>query len=280
MNLSVDPANAAIESLLPAVARIVGFIRRRHRLSADEGEEFASYVKLKLVERGASILNGFQGRSTFETYLSVIVQRFFLDYRAEQWGRWRSSAVARSLGPEAVRLEEMIHREGLSSSQAIRTLRLEHQVAMSETELEALAAQLPPRAARRAAEEQEPIEPVAEPDGDPVVAAEERATAERIESALRAVMASLPEQDRLIVRLHFLDGVTLASVAGVLRVPQKPLYRRVERILKSLREGLESEGIDRRTVASLIGRAEFGIGIRQEPPASPGIRPAGPSMER
>ncbi len=277
--MSFNRADKSVETLLPVVERIVAFVRRHNRLSVDEGEEFAAFVRLKLVERHQAILDGFQGRSRFETYISVVVQRLFLDHRAEAWGRFKPSAIARSLGPVAVRLEELIHRDGLACADAIRTLRVAHQVTRTEHELEAIAAKLPPRAIRRTLPEDAAANAAAEIEADPIVVAEERASAERIEAALDRVLERLPEQDRLIVRLHFLESLPLSSVAGVLRLPQKPLYRRVEKILKQLREGLESEGIERKSVACLVGRAEFAIERHAELSPNPGIRPADPSME-
>jgi len=216
--LSVDSSHASIESLLPAVTRIVGFIRRRHRLDRDEAEEFDAFVKLKLVERGAAILGGFRGRSTLETYLSVVVQRLFLDFRGDR--------KAKPLPLSAVR-----------------------------------------------------DEPATAPTADPAVAREDQAAADRIKAALENALEHLETQDRVIVRLHFFEGLTVASVASALGLPQKPLYRRIDRVLLSLRVQLESAGVDPKRIPALIGRAEFGVGLQNSPAADAGKRTDGPSME-
>jgi len=216
--LSVDSSNASIESLLPAVTRIVGFIRRRNHLDRDEAEEFDGFVKLKLVERSASILGGFRGRSTLETYLSVVVQRLFLDFRGDR-------------KPKPLPLS------------SVRD------------------------------------EPTTGPAADPAVAREDQAAANRIKIALESALEKLETQDRLIVRLHFFEGLTVASVASVLGLPQKPLYRRIDRVLASLRVQLESAGVDPKRIPALIGRAEFGVGLQNNPAADAGKRTDGPSME-
>lgn len=272
MSLDVEPGNASVETLLPVVMRIVGFVRRRQRLSADEGEDFSAYVQLKLVERGSAILGGFRGRSRLETYLSVVVERMFLDYRASRWGKWRPSPVARRLGPEAIRLEELMYRDHLSPEDAVRALARERPAGISADDLRAICAKLPPRRGRPRVEEEIPIDPPAPPAADPVTLEEDRADAARIEAALARALASLPPQDRVIVRLHFFEGLTVASISGVLGLPQKPLYRRIEAILQSLRRCLREEGIDARTIESLTGRAEFGVGM--------GNAGFGPSRER
>ena len=277
--MSVDFTNQSIEDLLPAVGRIVAFIRRRNHISRDQAEDFASFVKLKLVEREHAIRAGFRGRSTVETYLSVVVHRLFLDYRTSQWGKWRTSSVARRLGPEAIRLEDLIYRQGRSQAEAVRELISTSSSARTEAELEAIAASLPPRPRRVPSDESAAREPAAPATDDPVIAAEDRTSVDRIEAALDKALATLPPQDRLIVRLHFFEGLTIASVAEVLQLRQKPTYKRVEGILASLRVHLESAGVDLKTVTSLIGRSEFGVGLRKDFTMSVGKRTDDPSME-
>lgn len=261
--MDVDPPNEPVLRLLSHVEPIERSLRKRECLAEQEAEDLHSYLQLKLVERGASILAGFKGRSTLETYLSVVVQRLFLDFRVERTGKWRPSAIARRLGPIAVRLEELIERRGGSVSQAIDELRSRHGVPLSVSELESLAAQLPSRPMRsnpvdgelRAAESA-PAAPMA----DPVSVREDERSARRIESLLESALTRLEEEDRAIVRLHFFEGLSIAAVSSLLGVRQKPLYRRVERILVELRRNLEKAGVDRREVDALIGRPEFAIG--------------------
>jgi RNA polymerase sigma factor for flagellar operon FliA len=49
------------------------------------------------------------------------------------------------------------------------------------------------------------------------------------------------------------DGFTLAHVARLLRLEQKPLYRRVERLVRTLRASLEAEGVSAAEVRELLG---------------------------
>ena len=82
--------------LIDQIVRTVG--RRRH-LSAAEQEDFASFVNLRLVDDDYAILRKFQNRSTLWTYLAAVIERMSLDFCAEEWGRWRPSAMAERLGP-------------------------------------------------------------------------------------------------------------------------------------------------------------------------------------
>jgi RNA polymerase sigma factor for flagellar operon FliA len=55
-------------------------------------------------------------------------------------------------------------------------------------------------------------------------------------------MNELEERDRVIFRLHFDGGLSLAQISRVLRMDQKPLYRRLQRALRTIRQSLEAEG--------------------------------------
>src|ERR1043166_4641455 len=103
---------------------------------------------------------------------------------------------------------------------------------------------------------------MAEDDADRFAAAEsadENANvfdrARRSEHASRIIrdaMRSLTSEDRLILRLRFAKGSSIADIARTLAMPQRPLYRRIETILAGLRRAIEREGLDS---SSKIGRA-------------------------
>src|SRR4029453_14108130 len=44
---------------------------------------------LRLVEDDYDVLRRFQARSSLPTYVTVVIQRLFLDYRNRLWGKWR-----------------------------------------------------------------------------------------------------------------------------------------------------------------------------------------------
>ena len=97
------------------------------------------------------------------------------------------------------------------------------------------------------------------PSGDAAdeaaIEGERRRAAARIALALEAQLGSLPAQDRLMLRLRFEDGRTVSQMAAIMRLEQKPLYRRLERLLRELRTGLEDRGVSRAEVQELLGDA-------------------------
>ena len=243
---------------LPLIEGVIRFVVRRHRLPPSQADEFVSHARLRLIEHDYQILRRFGGRSSLRTYLATVVERLLLDYRISEWGKWRPSAEARRGGPVAVRLDQLLHRDGLPFEQAVEVLLVSEQVPASRAELEALRARLP-RRSHRSFVSDEVLREVGVPPAalSSVEAREAAAVATRTRAALLVALAQLPAQEQLIVRLHFGEGLTVAEVARTLQVAQKPLYRQLDRILERLRALLEAEGVQSETVREYIGRLEW-----------------------
>src|SRR5258705_10650787 len=101
------------------IERAVAFACRRNRLDPNDAEEFAAIVNLKLVENDCAILRAYEARSGFATFISVVVQRMALDYRIHVWGKWHTTVGAKRLGPLAVELERLLHRDGRTLDDAL-----------------------------------------------------------------------------------------------------------------------------------------------------------------
>lgn len=239
-----------------AIERIASSICRRHGLSREDTEDFTSSFNARLVESSYAALGKFRGDSSLTTYLTVVIAMAFRDYRAERWGRWRPSAVARAGGPVAVRLETLVYRDGLSFDEAIETLRSTSASSPSARELAEMLARFPRRAPLRPVEvgpESLAVTP-AEYGADDLVASradDDERTA--IEAALTRALGELPAEERLMLRMHYWEKLSVADVARVLDLPQKSLYRRIDRALASLRAQLEAAGVSREQAQSLVG---------------------------
>lgn len=238
------------------IADVVAFVCRRHRLPADQAEEFTSRFHLKLVDDDCAVLRRFQGRSSMRTYLVAVGERLLLDWRISEWGKWRPCAEARRLGPLAVELDRLLTRDRLPFDAAIEVLQTRG-VAATREELEAIAVRLAPRQSRRAVTV-DALEEVAAPGGHAdgaVVDAEMRAAGARAGKALARAIAALPAQDQVILRLRFQEGLMVARIATMIGEEAKPLYRRFERLLATLREAMEAGGVSGAEVAELFGHA-------------------------
>ncbi len=247
---------------LRLVDSVVRTIAYRHQLSADETDELGSSVKLKLVENNYEVLRKFEGRSQLRTYLITVVQRHFLDDRNRRWGKWRPSAAARRLGPIAVLLDQLITRDGLPFNDAAAAVAARFGDTLSRAELYEIAEQLPSRSSRVFVGEQE-LEHVAAPTptgGDAIEQVERLLTGDRVERALASVLQQLGDEDRAILQLRFCGNLKLARIADLLGLPQKAFYRRVDDLMHTLREALESHGISDADIAAIIDHSDVVVG--------------------
>ena len=97
--------------------RLARSVCRRHGLRREAEEEFLSFVRVRLAERGEPILAAHDGKSSVETYLLVVLERMRQDWQRAEWGLWRPSREAARLGPLAGELDRLVHRDGVRFSQ-------------------------------------------------------------------------------------------------------------------------------------------------------------------
>jgi RNA polymerase sigma factor (sigma-70 family) len=249
----VDSPERLFLEHLTVIDRILAIIARRNALRGPDAEEFAAWARARLTDGNYAILRKFGGRASFATYLSVVLSNLYRDYRNSVWGRWRPSAAAVRCGPLAVRLEELVSRDGCSVREAISILRSAGATA-TDAELTRLAARLPQRRSDTSVSVDDVEETLPAPHTPPFLPDEERS---RVERALLVSIAELPDEDRVITRMRFWDGVPVAEIAKTLRIEQKPLYRRIETIQRRLRDSLARYGITQQLAREIL--AEEGI---------------------
>ncbi len=241
-----DP-EALLVAHLGDIDRILAAIAQRYTLDPADADEYAAWAKSRLTDGGYAIIRKFQGRSSFRTYLTVVLTNLFRDYRNAAWGRWRPSAAAVRPGPLGIRLEELLYRDGTSPRDALEFLRTAG-VRESDKELAQLAMRLPPRPTQPEISLEETDLP-APASADAIATATER---EALAAALRDAVEAMQDEDRIILRMRFWDDVSVADIARALRIEQKPLYRRLEGMQARLRERLEQRGITRELAMDVI----------------------------
>ncbi len=256
-------------SQLAAIERAISWVCARRCLRGADAEDFGSVVKSRLIENDYEVLARFEGRSSLKTYLVVVINRMYLDFQVRRFGKWRSSAEARRLGSVALRLECLLYRDGLSFDEACGVLQSDPRVRETRDDLYAVWQRLPER--RRRAGEGEGAEQSAgdrTPSG--LERAERQALAERTFSVIRRSLARLPGGDRLFLRLHLEQGLTVAEASRCLDADQKALYRRKERILEGLRADLEGEGIGSAEAHELLSELDWDAALAvDEAPLGP-----------
>lgn len=241
-----DPAQAFLDHL-PVIDRVIGVIARRHALSAADADEFGSWAKSRIIDSDYAAFRKFGGRSSISTYLSAVFGHLFLDYRNSVWGRWRPCVAATRMGPVGIRLDELLNRDGYTLREAREVLRSAG-VAENDIEIGRMAAKLP---ARQSSSEVplESIDGTVHEADHPLV---EVGSDEDGFRTLREAVNALPAEDQVIMRMRFWDDVPVADIARILRIEQKPLYRRIEAIEARLREMLTVRGVDKERARDLL----------------------------
>ncbi len=237
------PAFALTPAHLSLLSKVIRGVARAHRLSPDDAEDFGQTVHLKLLERGYDVFRSFEGRSSLSTYLHVVVTRLLLDWRNATRGKWRPSATAVRLGPDAVALDRLVNRDGLTRSEAIATLAAQKSMGQPQSEraLAPFVEALPARTRRTFVPDT-----VAEAHesrlwvefDDPVAANEARRSARNLRARLRRACSALSPGDRQLIGLRYGRELTVQAIGQQLGTDPKPLYRRLERSLTQLRRSM------------------------------------------
>jgi RNA polymerase sigma factor (sigma-70 family) len=230
-----------LASIYPLVEDVVRFVARRHRLTPDDATELGSLVRYKLVEDDYHVLRSFQNRSTLKTYLTTVVTRVWLDWQVTRRGKWRPSVAARRLGDTAIRLEQLLVRDRLTFSEACETLKQNVGVRASSAQLARMREALRFRA--------RPVMcSIEEVDHSRCVAVQRNPVGDSssipspTRKALHQAMARLPEKERRLLTLRFVQGWTVSHIARHLGLDQKSTYRQFARIFRTLRNSIELHG--------------------------------------
>ena len=239
---------------LPLLERVIAGVCRRAGLRDADAEDFGSNVKLAFIENDYAVLRGYEGRAPLGAFLAVVVQRMLSREWVKLRGRWHPSAEAERNGDAAVLIEKLTVHDGRSVDEAIE-IACNVDPSLNRLHAREIAAKLPPRAPRpRLVPMPEEEIGFAAPDAADARAneAETQRLSERAAQVVRDTLAALPLEDRMLVRLCFGAQMSIADAARVLGVPQRPLYRRIEFLMRQLRGALEGAGIGSAAVEDVI----------------------------
>jgi RNA polymerase sigma factor (sigma-70 family) len=237
---------------LKFIEKVAAKPARRYLLNREEAEEFCSYVKEKLIEDDYGAFRKYKRESTFETYLVTVIMNKGRDYMNRLWGKWRPCEEAKRLGPLAMRLDQLLNRDGYTFDEACQILWTNHGVQESWQELQEIAVRLPERTSRHMEGEEELRDlPAPEPPTDHrVVEKECEGVRRRVYAALYRAVKALPKEDQVL--LWDSTKFSVADIARIRKVEQKPLYRRLEKLRKELRKSLEREGVRREDIEEIL----------------------------
>ena len=262
---SVDPASrgrALLEAHYHVIWKKLHHLSRRSGLPEHEAEEFRSWTLIRLVEDDYRILASWEGRSSLPTFLTVVLTNLMRDYRTHVWGKWRPTAAAKRQGDAAVLLEQLCSRDGLSLDEAVERMQNHHGVSLSRAELEEITASLPRRMERRRVGEEELLRiPVDGRVESRVEDAERSRTEEQLRVLLTPLLRSLSAEDRLLLKLHYWDGLSMSAISPLLGRPQRELYSVRDKCLKKIRRNLEAAGVSPERTRTLLGCSHLNLAL-------------------
>jgi RNA polymerase sigma factor for flagellar operon FliA len=235
-----EPARPSSSDLV-LLGEVIRSVVRRGRLSPSDAEDFSQGVHLKFLESGYEAFARFDGRSSLRTYLTTVVWRLLLDWRNAAYGKWRPSAAARRLGPEGVRLDRLINRDGLTVDEAIQVAS-RAAAASPDRILRRIADRLPLRR-RTVFVADDVLHLVGREFPDPIEARERAAKTRQTRIALGQAFNQLEPEERRLMSLRFRQSLTVREIAGLLNVDAKRLYRTYDRLVGKLRRGMGASGV-------------------------------------
>jgi RNA polymerase sigma factor for flagellar operon FliA len=247
---------------MDAIDRIITYVSRKGHLDATEGEDFASYVKLELIEDNYEIIRKFEGRSTFNTYLNTVIQHLFYQYRVRMWGKWRPSAEARRIGANGVTLERLLTRDGYSYDEAVQALTTGAAAGFTRPEIEAIYVRLPIRMPRPVLVLQAAPPDTATSDDaadDNLMSRERQETGRAAAFIVDQAISELEPEDQLLLQLRFWDGWKVPHIAEHLCLPAKKVYKRIDKLLSILRSRLERAGVSQRVIGEVLAHGDHEI---------------------
>jgi RNA polymerase sigma factor (sigma-70 family) len=197
---------------------------------------------------------------TFATWLKLVVRNLYFDWFRHEHGRKSLPKEIQKMGRIEQRAFKLLYWEGYSAQEAFEVLRGENsslrfgefvqKLARVEERLSPINRAKIRRDFDRA---RRPLSLDDDKEGPPLEARaevrtptpeDETAVAERGQ-ALWNLIAELPAEDRLLVRLRFFEGLTakqIAAATGMLEPPE--IYRRTRGVELVLREGDPAELAD------------------------------------
>jgi RNA polymerase sigma factor for flagellar operon FliA len=272
---TIMQARDLLEQNLEVIDRIVAAACRRARRYGADADDFAASVRLALIEDDYAVLRKYEGRSAFSTYLTVVVERLLEDERNRAIGRWRASAEAMRLGSAATLLESLVRRDHRSLDEALPIVQAADP-SITRAKAEEVLNQLPERGARPQLTPLDDVAPkmrTTEETDALALSNEARKLSSRTNEIVRETLDGLPAEDRALLQFRFAESMKIADISRMLRLPQRPLYRRIEALLERFRASLAAAGVDGSAAQDLLQKTsvdtlDFGFEERNAPSQS------------
>src|ERR1044072_7427307 len=232
---SPNPAAALLAQHVDVVRQTVSAFARLHALTEGETSGLGAPVDARLAENDFDAIRRFRGRSSFASYLRVVVGLRTLEYREELWAAWRERAAELGLAQAASALEALVYDWATSPEAAVATVATASEPKPDRAALEALWATRPSRGARGVGESRRQ-----QPQSGPAPPGARQPTP--LEREVARAVRELPAEDRVLLQAHVALNLPVEALATSHRRPPEGPARDIEALLEKLRARLKSAG--------------------------------------
>ncbi len=257
--LSSNEAGLAWAEFLDQYTPLIRHLVQRHEPDPSQSEDCFTWVCEALADDGFRRLRNFRpdGPARFRTWLVAVVANLCRDWRRRQRGRVRPFRAVTRLPELDQHVYRLIFVQGHSRTECVATLAPQFP-GLTDATVAEISGRLfglltpqqrwqlsarphtPLRAGSRQADRaDDPMERVETPESGP----EDQVAALQERQRLRQALARLAPEQRLLLRLRYERGLTLAEVARLTRQPDPfRANRRIQAALEALAQMMAQSG--------------------------------------
>ncbi|MGC2424656.1 MAG: sigma-70 family RNA polymerase sigma factor [Nitrospirota bacterium] len=213
------------------------------------------------------VLREYKGKASLRRYLEVVICNKVVDIYRQKEGRSRASEEARKMGAAGVRLYELVNKKGLPIEEAHSVMSREAAFTGGIETLREMADRISSKMTASHSEVsfgtipsygQDPecghacFNPLKGDSGQMAITDEapgpERAFLEkeketRMAAVMRELVQSLSTDERLMVRLKYIEGRSVNEISRAIGYTEKAIYKKMDRMLQKCRKMLLKKGI-------------------------------------
>lgn len=214
------------------VRTLVARLASVQEIRPEEMSALQARVEDRLAEADFALLRDYRGKSSFVSYLMVIIQRIIGDYGAEQWDLWRARAAAAGQAAAADELLRLVFNQALRAEDALDAAAGGDPVRRAQ--LAALWAERPPSDRRW----------IADLKWLPLAEAVSIREPTPLERHLCSALAELAPEDRMALQMRFAEHASLEAIALLIRQPVEDVRRRLEGLVERVGRQLARSGVE------------------------------------
>lgn len=254
--MNAEEARNLFVSNIGITEKIVRKYCYKHNLTEDMADEYCSHVYEKLIENDYKKIREFKGKSSYKTYLTVVITRILID-KIRSGGRWTPSQKALKMGKTAMMLEELVFRNNYSFDQAYNTLITTHNNSISREKAYEIVTELQRKRVISARPKETELvdnisdEKVSFPDNE----VENKETLNKktlLNNIIQEIRMALSNEERLLLKMHFEDGIKVSVIARVLKKERRYIDSKMSSILHKFKQDILSRDIDLNDIKDII----------------------------